>query len=125
MTKIFWWLLSNCAIIVFLLHVVNDPNILCWYFVYMHLHQGHYVTFSQTEQRRRSASQIQAVRELIWSKYDSQTHTCTETLTYIFSDCQTPHTDIQKFFLSVHRHVWIAGSIRCSCKVFRSVSHLW
>ncbi len=36
----FWWLLSNCAIIMILLHVVNDPNILCCYFVYMHLHQG-------------------------------------------------------------------------------------
>jgi len=60
----------------------------------MHLHQGHYVTFSQTEPRRRPASQIQAVRESIWSKYDSQTHRCTETLTYIFSDTTHWHSEV-------------------------------
>lgn len=88
MTKMFWWLLSNCAIIVFLLHVVNDPNILCCYFVYMHLHQGHYVTAKQS--KGLSASQIQS----IWSKYDSQTHTCTEILTYIFSDTTHWHSEV-------------------------------
>ncbi len=70
MTKMFWGLLSNRAIIMFLLHVVNYPNILCCYFVYMHLHQGLHVTSSQTEQRRRSASQIQIVQEQMWSIYN-------------------------------------------------------